>query len=1351
MIVHLLKRRTRALIMVQACLAMALMLLASAERSAAVEFGNEGFGAGQFSELGGLAAGPSPLDAPEPFPLNGDIYAVDKINRRVNAFSDAGTFVGAWGWGVDEGQQQFEVCTSACMSGLGERPGAGEFAENVGGIAINSTGEIYVTDQANSRVEEFTPTSGIATLHFQRAFGREVNASAVAQRQAEELAKELITITSEEEDVCVGAIGSECQAGSVGNGEAAFEFGQRGTPIAVDATTGDVYVGSRGQVQEFEEDGAYVRGATIENATKEPLGQVEAIAVGGPLAPNIYVIAEGAEKVLEYSEAKPGELSILHELVGSGAESLAYNEATSTVFVEHEGNTPNGRLRIFEYAASGLQTEAFPAGESQTAVVGTPAIAWDNADQEIYANTGIPRRIRSVSPPSPGPLVISGASESTPRGAVKLSAKVDPEGAETVVHFEYESAPGVFTQISEASISGEGGGGELNFNEETLETAAHLAAGTSYNYRIRATNTNGVSTQVRQFTTLPAAEIAGESAASVTSSSATLEATLNPLDEPSSWWFEYAPAGSTEYVRTSVAQVSGLDEGVAISAHIDGLSPHTNYHFRLAVENGLAVADAVVRGTEVEFTTTEATVGRVALPDGRAWEMISPPHKLDASFEGITEGGGLTEASANGESLTYLATAATEAAVNGEPSPEWSQMLAVHGSGGWSSRDIATRHEQEWGVQGGHAAEYFAFSDDLSAAVVEPKGETLLGDATERTPYLRRRALCEGEHSESEATCYLPLMNTEDVTSGVKWGGPQNLFTSDVNYRASTSDLSHIVVSSSVPLTAGASGDGLYEWSAGHLALISTLPAASGQTPGEAACAQVSLNRNRNVISTNGDRVVWENNCEGAHLYMHEMESDRTIQLDVGSSGKASASFQDANVDDSRVFFTDTEKLIRESQASEGKPDLYVYEANPDTDSNPGVLGDVTLPVHVGESADVMGVIPGASEDGSLVYLVAGGVLTTAVNERGETAQSGEPNLYMMSRSEAGGKVMWNAEFITTLSGEDSPDWGQGVSKLAQLTAYVSANGQWLTFVSDRSLTGYDNHDAASGEPDEEVYLYDATGAGRLVCASCNPSGARPQGVERTSIVRGSPLVDVQKIWVGRWLAGTISAWSGDELGVGTYPPRYLSNDGRLFFDSNDALVPQDVNNTWDVYEYEPPGVGGCSMSAPTYSPAQLGCIGLISSGTSPEESVFLDASEGGNDAFFLTAAKLVSQDTDDGYDVYDAHVCGVGWECPAPVATTGGTTCEAVGSCKAPGAPGPASSSPSSSTYEGAGNLKPVRKAKPQAKKKGSASSKARCRAKARRVKGARKRRSALMRCDSGKRHQAARSRVHGHRHASR
>ena len=143
---------------------------------------------------------------------------------------------------------------------------------------------------------------------------------------------------------------------------------------------------------------------------------------------------------------------------------------------------------------------------------------------------------------------------------------------------------------------------------------------------------------------------------------------------------------------------------------------------------------------------------------------------------------------------------------------------------------------------------------------------------------------------------------------------------------------------------------------------------------------------------------------------------------------------------------------------------------------------------------------------------------------------------------------------------------------------------------------------------------------------------------------------------------------------------RYLSNNGRLFFDGAGALVAQDqaptrqetVNGKTlnvgveNVYEYEPGGIGSCQQAS--------GCVALISSGTSERESAFLDASEGGGGAFFLTAAKLVAQDTEPGYEVYAAAECGTS-ETPAclPDKLPPPEECTGEG-CRAPaGAPSPA------------------------------------------------------------------------------
>jgi hypothetical protein len=132
--------------------------------------------------------------------------------------------------------------------------------------------------------------------------------------------------------------------------------------------------------------------------------------------------------------------------------------------------------------------------------------------------------------------------------------------------------------------------------------------------------------------------------------------------------------------------------------------------------------------------------------------------------------------------------------------------------------------------------------------------------------------------------------------------------------------------------------------------------------------------------------------------------------------------------------------------------------------------------------------------------------------------------------------------------------------------------------------------------------------------------------------------------------------------------------------------VPSDGNGLEDVYEFEPSGVGSCGLSS--------GCVGLISGGGSSEESAFLDASENGSDVFFLTSAQLSKADTDDAYDIYDAHVCSSESPC-APEAATPPPPCGTADSCRAAPMPQPdLAAAPASQTFSGSGNVTPASKA---------------------------------------------------------
>ncbi len=312
--------------------------------------------------------------------------------------------------------------------------------------------------------------------------------------------------------------------------------------------------------------------------------------------------------------------------------------------------------------------------------------------------------------------------------------------------------------------------------------------------------------------------------------------------------------------------------------------------------------------------------------------------------------------------------------------------------------------------------------------------------------------------------------------------------------------------------------------------------------------------------------------------------------------------------------------------------------------------------------------VAGTSEDASRVYFVSNGVLNPGEeNGEGGEAVDGRPNVYL--HSQGGGN-----RFIAALAAKI--DASPSIPSIDRIKAglrlsRVSADGSEVVFDSTAPLTGYDNSDASSGEPDGEVYLYQATaneGEGELLCLSCNPSGSRPHGRDLGTFNNNEPDV---------WAAAQIPGWMTQN-----HPSRLLSASGeRIFFESFDALVPTDTNGAKDVYEWEQAeGRDRCEeMGAQLYVASAGGCLSLISSGESPQDSEFIDASADGRDVFFTTNASLLPQDPGL-VDLYDARVEG-GFAQPGPPAQCEGEACQSP-----PEAPN--DQTPASSSFEGAGNV---------------------------------------------------------------
>jgi hypothetical protein len=862
-----------------------------------------------------------------------------------------------------------------------------------------------------------------------------------------------------------------------------------------------------------------------------------------------------------------------------------------------------------------------------------------------------------------------------------INARVNPDELASEYHFEYGESTSYGTEVPL-------GGGKLPAGETPQPITAALSKlklGVTYHFRVVAKNEAGTTTGPDQtFTTIPPALIESESAAEVSATGATLQTQVNPLGHDTTYYFQYGtepckpnPAGCTSTPAPPGTDIGSGETGVPGSVRLQELKPASTYHYRVLAINTLGTSE----GPE-HTLTTQPTSTPFALADNRAWELVTPPDKHGAPVEALTREGGLILASEDGNALTYVADGTVTEEAQGNRSPEMQQYLATRTPEGWATQDIATPNTIPQGVSPGAAPEYQFFTPDLALALVEPWGNgarpPLAPGVTQKTMYLRDNA----------TGTYLPLVTNANVAPGTEFGA-------QIHFVSATPDLSHVVIASKVALTGLSSAPGLYEWTGGSLQLVSVLP---GGGPAKGLVELGYANVTANAISTDGSRTVWttaESERSG-HLYMRDAARGQTVQLDAAQgisepSGTGTAHFQAASRDGSRVFFTDQQRLTPDSTAEPlpPRPDLYECEMVVENSKLACKLTDLTVDHNSGEHANVPGLLFGVSEDGTSVYLVAQGVLASNENGNGENAVNGKDNLYELHYD---GK-QWTTRFIAMLSSEDSPEWeGNRTADSAFLTARVSPSGRYLAFMSAASPTGYDNLDQHSGKRDQEVYLYDSHAAS-LTCISCNPSGARPVGVLDTN-ESGEGLgllADRRKVWVGHWLAGSIPGWTAQSLVSAVIQSRYLSDSGRLFFNSPDSLVPQATNHKENVYEYEPAGLGSCE--SPTG-----GCVSLISSGSSGKESAFLEATPSGDNVFLITEAQLLPQDTDTAFDIYDARVCTSGSPCltpPVPAAPG----CSTANACRptAPGVQAPLGSS-GTATFSGSGNIQ-----QPKAEVKGA------------------------------------------------
>ncbi len=226
------------------------------------------------------------------------------------------------------------------------------------------------------------------------------------------------------------------------------------------------------------------------------------------------------------------------------------------------------------------------------------------------------------------PIVAGENASALTLTSATLGATINPDWQETTYHFEYSTSKqaiekGEGEQLPGASTLGE------EFKEDPVSTAiGALQPNTGYYYRVVAENetTEDVNNanegkpaggEIEQFTTESLPIVSTGEAQSITRSSATLEGTVTPIDQPTSYYFQYlteadyqaalAKDAGDPYAESETTITNNLGAGSAPQAvgpvTTGGLLSETTYRYRIVAHNEFGNEHGATR----TFTTSTKT------------------------------------------------------------------------------------------------------------------------------------------------------------------------------------------------------------------------------------------------------------------------------------------------------------------------------------------------------------------------------------------------------------------------------------------------------------------------------------------------------------------------------------------------------------------------------------------------------------------------------------------------------------------------------------------------------------------------------------------------------------------------
>jgi hypothetical protein len=976
----------------------------------------------------------------------------------------------------------------------------------------------------------------------------------------------------------------------------------------------------------------------------EGSGSVEAALEALPIAAgNISVTGKSA------AGGEPGEYLItfenelaghnLREIAGDssdltgGAQQVAVRTVTegqSWAAVSPQPGWPESSPSIeptdsVDHPVSAQLTSLRPNTTYDVRLVGTNTEPEGDPEKRLHAYSNI--ETFTTLPPDP-PVVSNLSLSGVTTDSAHLSATIDPQKDETTwrvlvsgaaiqttTNEECEGFPqSAFEALEEGTIpAGEPG----TFDLETDLTG--LKSGEIYCLRLIAANGNpdsGVASTLLQTVAVAPTEVKLGFAAPRTATSARLNFYVNPEGEtPLTYQLEYSADGTSWMPLKELVSTIDAHNQIILSDELTGLAPGTTYFYRLGlVENEVEELPQSALGPEKEFTTRtelEMTLPANAFgePERRGIELVNSPDTGNQNARAAELYSDMSPLRTDGEEFLWTVLGGAPNANSGTQAT----FLATRTTAGWASQSLVPPASQQ---VGGGGLTYFpvAASPDFSSFIFGPAEPAVL---TTGPPTFVR----------------LDAAGNQQVL---------HVYESPVLRVDATADTAHVLI---VDPDTGRLED-IGSGSPEEIGLIPSpsappgVPQPGGSPPacglnaeggsffgggGNGAAAQYETGYHRMSV-TDASRVYFQVHpdstapaCTGAWaLYERNREASPPTTTPIVVPGQATAdtAIIRATPDGRSVYFVTSASL--HAVDANGHPDVYRWDESTlkSTCLTCGVkneagkaVTDANLPVTNGNVARVL-----ISDDFSHIYFNSESRL---IADRGV---EGKRNLYVLS----GGKIRFVASSVPLTGSE-----------------VLSTDGNVLTFLSDERLTS----DSVAAQcpkldkagafgPCQELYLYDDR-TGSIECISCRLHATTTNSVSLTGF--------------------------GDAF-------QTSADGGTVAFTTVERLVPTDVNNGADLYEWRSGAIRLITDGVTRYP---IGYAAPIPQG--------VDA-DGSNIVFSVAAPRLTGFERNGLANLYNARIGG-GFTPPSPAGHC------AEESCQGPLQGAPAVDTPLSSSYRGSGN----------------------------------------------------------------